>query len=143
MGDMDGIITVCYDCCKKHNQPYRVCADTDSCYNGVCTSCGGYLTRTGITRKEWRTIIGINNVWPFVQSMIDLKQSDPIAFQQKISEFEIQIEEKQRLSAMPKCPKCGSTSITTGSRGVNGFWGFIGASKTVNRCGNCGYTWKP
>lgn len=43
----------------------------------------------------------------------------------------------------PHCPKCGSTSITTGARGVNGFWGFIGASKTVNRCGNCGYTWKP
>ena len=43
----------------------------------------------------------------------------------------------------PRCPKCNSTSITTGARGVNGFWGFIGASKTVNRCGNCGYTWKP
>jgi hypothetical protein len=42
-----------------------------------------------------------------------------------------------------KCPKCGSTAVTTTARGVNGFWGFIGASKTVNRCGNCGYTWKP
>lgn len=41
------------------------------------------------------------------------------------------------------CPKCGSTSITTGARGVNWFWGFIGANKTVNRCGKCGYTWKP
>ena len=41
------------------------------------------------------------------------------------------------------CPKCNSTAITTGARGVNNFWGFIGASKTVNRCGNCGYTWKP
>lgn len=42
-----------------------------------------------------------------------------------------------------KCPKCGSTAITTGARGVNNFWGLIGASKTVNRCGNCGYTWTP
>jgi hypothetical protein len=42
-----------------------------------------------------------------------------------------------------KCPKCNSTSVSTTARGVNGFWGFIGASKTVNRCGNCGYTWKP
>ena len=41
------------------------------------------------------------------------------------------------------CPKCGSTSITTGARGVHWFWGFIGANKTVNRCGKCGYTWKP
>jgi predicted RNA-binding Zn-ribbon protein involved in translation (DUF1610 family) len=42
-----------------------------------------------------------------------------------------------------KCPKCGSTSITTGARGVNQFWGLLGASKTVNRCANCGHTWKP
>ena len=33
--------------------------------------------------------------------------------------------------------------ITTGARGVNNFWGLLGTSKTVNRCGNCGYTWKP
>lgn len=46
-------------------------------------------------------------------------------------------------SNVPKCPKCGSTSISTGARGVNHFWGFIGASKTVNRCANCGHTWKP
>lgn len=42
-----------------------------------------------------------------------------------------------------KCPKCKSTAITTGARGVNHFWGFLGASKTVNRCGNCGHTWEP
>lgn len=42
-----------------------------------------------------------------------------------------------------RCPKCGSTSITTGARGVNQFWGFLGASQTVNRCANCGFTWNP
>lgn len=41
------------------------------------------------------------------------------------------------------CPKCGSTQITAGARGVNAVWGLIGASKTVNRCAKCGYTWKP
>lgn len=41
------------------------------------------------------------------------------------------------------CPRCGGTQITTSARGVNGFWGFIGASKTVNRCANCGKTWEP
>lgn len=46
-------------------------------------------------------------------------------------------------NATLKCPKCGSTAITTGARGINGFWGPIGASKTVNRCGNCSYTWTP
>lgn len=41
------------------------------------------------------------------------------------------------------CPKCGSTSIVTGARGVNFTTGTIGASKTVNRCANCGHMWKP
>lgn len=42
-----------------------------------------------------------------------------------------------------KCPRCGSTSITTGARGVNWKLGLIGASKTVNRCANCGHMWEP
>lgn len=44
---------------------------------------------------------------------------------------------------IPHCPKCGSTAITAGARGVNFIWGLIGASKTVDRCANCGYTWSP
>lgn len=42
-----------------------------------------------------------------------------------------------------RCPKCGSAAITTGARGISCFWGAIGASKTVNRCGNCGHNWEP
>ena len=42
-----------------------------------------------------------------------------------------------------KCPRCGSTAITTGSRGYSLVWGFAGSGKTVNRCGKCGYSWKP
>ena len=42
-----------------------------------------------------------------------------------------------------KCPRCGSTQITTGQRGYNLFSGFLGSNKTVNRCANCGYSWKP
>lgn len=44
---------------------------------------------------------------------------------------------------IPTCPRCGSTYISTGARGVDGFWGFFGASRTVNRCANCGYSWEP
>lgn len=42
-----------------------------------------------------------------------------------------------------KCPKCGSTAVTTGQRGYSLWTGFLGAGKTVNRCGSCGYKWKP
>lgn len=41
------------------------------------------------------------------------------------------------------CPRCGSTAVTTGSRGYSLVWGFAGSGKTVNRCGKCGYSWKP
>ena len=41
------------------------------------------------------------------------------------------------------CPKCGSTAITTGQRGFSIISGFIGSGSTVNRCGKCGYKWKP
>lgn len=42
-----------------------------------------------------------------------------------------------------RCPKCGSFAITTGARGANFTFVLFGASKTVNRCGKCGYTWNP
>lgn len=67
----------------------------------------------------------------FVAKEMVLRYS-PSTTQQNISDKDI-----------VKCPKCGSTSISTGARGVNYIWGFIGASKTVNRCANCGHTWKP
>lgn len=41
------------------------------------------------------------------------------------------------------CPKCNSTNVTTGQRGYSFLTGFLGSDKTVNRCGNCGYKWKP
>jgi DNA-directed RNA polymerase subunit RPC12/RpoP len=50
---------------------------------------------------------------------------------------------QQSTQSTLKCPRCGSTSVAITARGVSAFWGFIGANKTVNRCGNCGYTWKP
>lgn len=42
-----------------------------------------------------------------------------------------------------RCPRCGSNAITTGQRGFSIFTGFLGSNKTVNRCGNCGYSWQP
>lgn len=53
------------------------------------------------------------------------------------------VQNNQELLPKPKCPKCGSTSITTGQRGYSLLTGFLGSNKTVNRCANCGHTWKP
>ena len=51
------------------------------------------------------------------------------------------VEEEKKNTV--KCPKCGSTQITTGQRGYSLITGFLGSNKTVNRCANCGYSWKP
>lgn len=56
---------------------------------------------------------------------------------------EAQQQAQQRESNQVRCPKCGSTQITTGQRGYSLFSGFLGSNKTVNRCANCGYSWKP
>lgn len=69
----------------------------------------------------------------------------PPVFNGKISTWEDDHKKaiQQSQQNVPKCPKCNSTAITTGARGINWFWGTIGSGKTVNRCANCGYTWKP
>ena len=53
------------------------------------------------------------------------------------------IKKNNQKSNVLKCPKCGSTAITTGQRGFSLISGFWGSGKTMNRCGNCGYKWKP
>lgn len=89
--------------------------------------------------KKIREITGINDVAgatlaskiislrAIPKSFTSTQHPDPISF------------DKSKIV----CPKCGSTAITTGARGVNFTMGLIGASKTVNRCSKCGYTWKP
>lgn len=86
----------------------------------------------------------------FLEAMIELKKNDPIEYQLKMSQFKTNLKQQEQAQVSKReeentihCPKCNSTAITTGARGVNNFWGLLGASKTVNRCGNCGYTWKP
>ena len=104
-----------------------------------------------MTVDEYSILEGITNEVSLFDAMDDLKQKDPIEFQLKMSQFKTQLQQQEsskQTNTTPtkdviRCPKCSSTAITTGARGVNNFWGLLGASKTVNRCGNCGYTWKP
>ena len=71
------------------------------------------------------------------EEQFQIYNSNKALIEQRIEQYH------KNYSNLPTCPHCGSTSITTGARGVSGFWGFIGASKTVNRCANCGHTWTP
>ena len=110
-------------CCKIH--PYETTIDSKLSY------------------EEFYTLSSISSDYNFMQAMEDLKEKDPIEYQLKMSQFKMQVGQQTQEDNKPKCPKCKSTSITTGARGVNFTWGLLGASKTVNRCANCGHTWKP
>jgi len=117
-----------------------------------CYYCGNELEDIVLTNDEVNDIYCINRSNPdlqFLEAMIELKEKDPIEFQLKMQQFRTQTAQQKQIKQQEsnknvvKCPKCKSTSITTGARGVNFMWGLIGASKTVNRCANCGHTWKP
>ena len=119
----------------------------------ICPCCEkGVLEDSPLTFEEFKIIDDVSDSdRQFLEAMIDLKQKDPIEYQLKMSQFKTQLQQQESnkpTNTTPtkdviRCPKCKSTAITTGARGVNNFWGLLGASKTVNRCGNCGYTWKP
>jgi DNA-directed RNA polymerase subunit M/transcription elongation factor TFIIS len=101
------------------------------------------LIKKSMTCKEFDILSVISNEPSFMDIMESLKEENPVEYQLKLAQFKTQAAQIKAEVKKVKCPKCGSTSITTGARGVNMFWGVIGASKTVNRCANCGYTWKP
>lgn len=111
--------------------------------NYICEICGSHLIDTNMMSEEYNIITDVSSDPTFLESMISLKEKDPIEYQLKLSQFKVTLSQTKESENKVRCPKCGSTSISTGARGVNHFWGFIGASKAVNRCASCGHTWKP
>lgn len=125
-----------------------------------CEYCDTVLVQTDISMKELRSfgILKVNKE-RFNNKTIELaKQYGNNQFSQEdynnrliklerdIKEREEQREFKKQQTQqqnVPKCPKCGSTAITAGQRGYTLLTGFLGSNKTVNRCANCGHTWKP
>ena len=153
---LDKPLLICKKCLKdKHDIPWGF-ATYRGFYNMFkipddmkCKECGSILEKTKLNCNEYDELNKISHDIDFLMSMISLKEKDPIEYQLKLSQFKAAVGQQEQArvareeSNKVRCPKCGSTQITTGARGVNHFWGFIGASKTVNRCGNCGHTWTP
>lgn len=154
-------LMICPDCCENNGQLWQPWYyGYQGQFERKCACCGKNMIVTNITKKEVGIISNTSTEWEFYKAMMKLKEEDIIEFNIKLSQMPKPVPFSTNNSSTnnqqnnstsvqpvednrPKCPKCGSTSITTGARGVSGFWGFIGASKTVNRCANCGNTWKP
>lgn len=124
-----------------------------------CSRCKkGIMQKTPLTVDEYVQISLTSEDRNFINAMIELKQKDIIAFNEKVAIFRSEVEKRMVVQRQeiaerqarekaeknrPRCPKCGSTVITTGQRGFSLLTGFIGSGNTVNRCSNCGHKWKP
>ena len=109
--------------------------------NGKCPFCqssdlNDEIYNYKFTLGDYFEIYNISHDAQFIIQMLKLKSENPIEYQLKLKQF-------KNMDTKPKCPKCGSANITTGQRGYSLLTGFWGSNKTVNRCANCGHTWKP
>ena len=116
----------------------------------ICPDCQSNLVDIDFPALDLKILSKISDSTAFYDAMIKLHDDDIIEYELKMSQFRSQVEaqeaEEERKKAeesKPRCPKCGSTNITAGQRGYSFWTGFLGSNKTVNRCSNCGHTWKP
>lgn len=86
----------------------------------------------------------------FFQSMLKLKEENPIEYQLKMSQFKANVAQQESSKAIndnnPKCPTCGSTNIKpiTATERATSIIGLGIFSKKINKtykCLNCKYTW--
>lgn len=114
-----------------------------------CFYCKQPLTtELNIESDEFDILYKISSDDSFLQAMIKLKESDPIEYQLKLSQFKATVtqQESAKSDNKPKCPHCKSTNIKSISglnRGASiAMWGIF--SKKINKsfeCMNCKYTW--
>lgn len=125
--------------------------------NCKCPKCADVMVNSHVTSLQFLDILDYsNNSIDYTLAMLELKNNNIIEFTNQMNIVKEKMDEKRQEWAnkqlginntqetdQVKCPRCGSTQITTGQRGYSLFSGFLGSNKTVNRCANCGYSWKP
>lgn len=114
----------------------------------ICPDCQSNLVDIDFPALDLKILEKISDSTDFYDAMIKLHDDDIIEYELKMSQFRSQVEaqeaERKKIEdSKPRCPKCGSTSIAAGQKGYSFWTGFLGSNKTVNRCSNCGHTWKP
>lgn len=132
---------------------------SDISYNRYCPRCGNItLTKDDnekcdfcgeqylLTQYAWDTFTCNDTIYeeyikdnPLFDEELYTQRENKEKLMQKATHDRLKAE---RLNTI-KCPKCGSTAVSTGERGYSLLTGFIGSDQTMNRCGKCGYKWKP
>lgn len=124
----------------------------------ICRTCEHTLINTNFTMDDYETASDVDKLPELFQRIRERYVINSPEFDEKLYNEVIDKEymENMRVDALMeslsknsqknnvlKCPKCGSTAVTTGQKGFSLLTGFWGSGKTVNRCGKCGYKWKP
>lgn len=98
---------------------------------------------TPLDEEELDVILDISYDESFVKAMEELKKKDIIEYNQKLSQFKIQHEQKkiaqkqhQSESSKTHCPKCNSTNIQAVTRKWSLLTGFM-TNKVDRICINC------
>jgi len=97
-----------------------------------------YTINSDIFNKEKYQQL-INNEQERINQHIVATDEDYNKEQERIQQYQKHLKFQNDL----RCPKCNSSNVTTGQRGYSFLTGFLGSCKTMNRCGDCGYKWKP
>lgn len=138
------------------NYPKKYGADFPGFYSWLkdpednkCYFCKSDLEESPFKNDELRIIREISYDLSFLEAMIKLKESDPIEFQLKISQFKTQLQQQESTNQtenIPKCPTCGSTKLSkvpTASKAGSVFlFGLLSQKiKKTWHCDNCKYEW--
>lgn len=122
--------------------------------DNICPECHNPIQELSLTIEEWNVLKQISTDANFILEMDNLKQSDIIDFNLKMSQFKQNIPQPQHRTEptsqpaenIPKCPTCGSTNVKpiSGTKRWIGTGLFGLASSDVGKsyvCNNCKYKW--
>lgn len=147
------LVKVCPYCHKNNKKTWIYTSgfdiDASKINRTKCVTCGRELVDTVLTVEEYSILENITCEVSLFDSMIKLKQDDPIEFQLKMAQFKNQVQQQKSVTSSSnkhKCPTCGSTNI----KKISGTkrWlsaGLFGlASSDIGKtmcCQKCGYKW--
>lgn len=129
--------------CKKHGTYRESKGYTNEWSNDtyICPDCKHQMVDVNYPSADFEIIKKISYEPSFIESMIELKQKDPVEYQLKMSQFKTQMQLQQNTTQndiVPRCPICNSLNLTKISAPKKifkvGLFGIFGA-------GDLGKTW--
>ncbi|MEY8339592.1 hypothetical protein AALB16_16560, partial [Lachnospiraceae bacterium 62-35] len=110
-----------------------------------CPNCGGQMIDIDFPARDLATIEEISEDTAFIESMIQLHDTNPIEYQLKMSQFRTQVEQQKNItqtnSNTIKCPTCNSTKVkrisgTAKAAGAAAFGIFSKTARSQFKCEN-------